>query len=426
MCVPIEQRANGPRRPRSALLLGSASLSAAALVAALGGGIFWATAARLADQRVTGQAAAIANALTLITLLAGLSFLPVVTRFGADTGPVARSVFNRAAVSASISACAMSVALIAVVVVMHVDQLAMLQHAWGMIVFVIAAVSGAITVLVDVRLVRAHRYRWIVIRSAVVSIVGVALVAMRAGHATPTAMVFVGFSLAALGGPVIWVLTSWHDSDRFAWSAHGMITGEVARYRRTSFSGAVIARLGVNCLPLAVALRVTSEQNAQFFIAWNIAVVLLMVVQNVDKMLLIQGNADATRPLPVRQSTMYGTSLAVAGVVAAVIASPLLRLVYGDKYSSAAPLLRILSLSLVPAVFYGIGYSIACVRHWSRLMVAMPVLLTTSVLGPLGILWPHLSGTKAAVVWVVAMTVAGSAGIVVILARRWEPTEAGL
>lgn len=425
MCVPTEERGLGARRPRSALLLGSASLSASALVAALGGGIFWATAARLADQRVTGQAAAIANALTLITLLAGLSFLPVVTRFGADTGRVARSVFNTAAVSASISACVMSVALIVVVVVMHVHQLAMLQHPWGMVVFLIAAVSGAITVLIDVRLVRARRYRWIIIRSAVVSIAGVALVAMPAGHATPTAMVLVGFSLAALGGPVIWVLTSWRDTDRFAWSAHGMIGREVARYRRTSFSGAVIGRLGVNCLPLAVALRVSSEQNAQFFIAWNIAVVLLLVVQNVDKMLLIQGNAHASGELLVRQSTMYGTSLAVAGVLAAVIASPLLPLVYGDRYSSAAPLLRILSLSLVPAVFYGIGYSIACVRHWSRLMVAMPLLLTTSVLVPLGILWPHLSGTKAAAVWVFGMTVAGGAGVVVIVARRWEPTEVG-
>lgn len=409
---------------KGTILRGSSALSASVLVVAVGGALFWAIAARVASSEDVGRVAALSSTMAFLVYLTALGLVPVVARYGSGNARAERVVYNRASLVA-IAASATGAVIISIVgSAADVEILQPVESVIGTFAFAIVAASSAFTVLVEIHLLSQGRYRWIVGRAILAAVVSVALVARGPVEGNPLALFLAGPGVAAASGLIVWTLSEGRHVDRFAIRPVPDDVQTILRYLSVSWTGSLVSKAAPTALPLVVALSVSSDANASFFVAWNIALVIFVIIQNLGTTLLADGGRTSTLEGQTRHALLLGIGVATLMVIVTQFGSPLVERVYGTSYADSVDVLRVLVLAAVPLVFYAVAFAVAQVRHLSRAMLGLPLVLTTSVYLPL-LVPGNVTVMSAAVVWVVGVTIAGAAGIailVVVTSRSFTPS----
>lgn len=411
----------GRRLRDSAILRGSSVLTASVLVIAAGGALFWAIAARVTTSDNVGRVAALASAIAFLTYLCALTLVPAVARFGVTPGHPARVVHNLTLAVSMLAAGALAIGVATVVTVAGIEQLEPLQSVPGALAFAAIAAGASGTILVEIRLLGQGRYGWIIARSAAVAVTSVLLVAVVCRGDDPLPYFLAGTGVVALSGPVVWLLAERHDPQRFAFGPFPPDARSIVGYLGLTVAGTLVARAAPTSLPLLVALAVSSDENAKFFLAWNIALLMYVITQNVATTLL----ADAGRTSPLAEQTRHALvlGLVLSSAMAAVtqLGATLVESVYGGDYEDSVAVIRVLSIAAIPMACFAVANAVANVRHLSRMILALPLILVTAVLLPVFVMWRRLTIMQASVAWLAGATLAGLAGLALLWWIRDRP-----
>lgn len=408
----------------SSIFRGSFALMVSVLITAAGNAVFWAVAAHVARQDDVGVVAALSTAVIFVMCLTAMGLIPVVARYGSDGGRADRVVLNLSLIG-SMTAAVIGAGLVCLVaVVTGLDQLRPIAGPKGTVVFVLVAAGSACTLLIEIRLLSRARYVWLIGRAALVGVVGVALLLFGL-TGTPLQLFIASTGPTAVGGPLTWYFSERGQPDRLAVRPLPPAGATILRYARVSWVATVAGRAPWMGLPILVALLVTPSENAQFFLAWSIALVMFLVVQSVATALLAGGGrGTSSLQVQTRHALLLGGALAASIVIAIAVGAPLVRVVYGENYAQSVGALRILAISALPLAIYGVATATAYIRELSKVILALPLALASSVLLLAGALIPSWSIGGAATAWLIGTVIGAAAGAAVLLRLRGAPYPA--
>lgn len=407
-------------RHPSTIFRGSSALSASLLIVAAGGALFWVIAARVTTSENVGQVAALSSAVAFLVYLTALGLVPMIARYGGGAERSERVIHNRALLAAVASSALGAFLVSAISRVADIETFQLVQTPPGAVAFVLVAAGASTTVLVEIRLLSQRRYRWIIGRSVLTATTSVVAVALGPVEAHPLALFIAGSGVVAASGPIVWWLSDRHDPHRWAFGPAPEDAAAILRYLSVSWTGSLVGRGAPTLLPLVVALQVSSEDNARFFVAWNIALIMFLVVQNVGTTLLTDGGRTLALERQTQISLILCFGLAASMTLVAQIGAPLVEIVYGADYGISVDVLRVLSLSAVPLAFYTVANAVAQIRHMSGVIIGLPLLLMAGVYLPV-ILMDPFTILDAPVAWLVGSVLSGVAGYVLLLALRDRP-----
>jgi len=189
------------------------------------------------------------------------------------------------------------------------------------------------------------------------------------------------------------------------------------RYANVNYAGQLAVQGPFMLLPLLVAIEVPSALNGSFYVAWSIAGVIFIVPQVIGQALLVEGGRAGSRmESQARVAVLLGGGFAVAAVVASIVGSPAVPLVFGRAYERSAHLLPLLVLPAIPWAYTSAALAVARVRHDGRVVIAITTAFALGVLGP-AVLLGHAGVNGAVEGWACGHLVAAVTSFV---ALKWR------
>jgi O-antigen/teichoic acid export membrane protein len=396
---------------------GSVALNISLLSVAIGGALFWAIAARISSSESLGQVAALSSSINFLVLLSAGALLPFVVRYCSGKTRVERALHNRLLLFASIATGGGALLMAFICSTINTETFRPIKSLSGTITFAVVAIGSAFVVLIEARFLSQKRYRWIVTRSILTSVISVGLVAVYDKGCSPLALFIATSGITAISGILVWLASDVNDMHKFAIRPLPELRGEIARYLSVTWTGSLLGKSAMSFFPLLVAIKVDSSDYAKFFIAWNIASIMFLVVQNPSLALL----ADGGRTSPIEKQTkvalLLGTALSVAMIVLSEVSTPLVHRVFGETYIESAKVLQVVTLGTIFIAIFSVANAVVQVRDLSFGILGLPLLLTAGIYIPL-IFIPHLTIVKAAVALLIGVIISGSCGAILMIAVR--------
>lgn len=402
------------------ILSGSIALNISLLAIALGGALFWAIAARKSSNATVGQVATLTSSINFLILLSAFSLVPFVVRYGSGATRIERVIFNRVLLISSLFSGAGALIIAIISSVTNSETFRPIESFFGGFIFTAVAIGSAFTAIIEARLLRQKRYKWIVGRSVITSGLNVGVVALSQTGPSSLTLFVAAVGLTAISGPIIWLATDSGVSHRFAIRQLPDIRGEIIPYLSVSWTSSLLGRGAFLSIPLFVAWKVGSVEYSRFFIAWNIAVVMYSVVQNVGATLLADGGRTTPLENQTRHALLLASTLALVMIVATHVCTPLIQPVFGDEYGGSVNVLRILSLVAAAMAVYSVANAVAQVRGIPKAMFCLPLVMTVGIYLPL-VIMSQLTIVKAAVALLIGTTIAGAVGATLLFVVRDQP-----
>ena len=381
---------------------------------ALLGMAFWTVAARNFSAEVVGVNAALVAAMLLLSTLAQLNLSNALQRFvpGIAGSPL-RFILSCYAVSAGAAVAVASVFLAGLqwwspsLVFVTLDPV---LAAW----FVFSVVVWCLFVLQDGALSAVRRSDVVLVKNAVYGAAKLGLLLTPLMLASRYGL-YLAWTLPVV--PILLVghqllsrrLIPAHLTQHAVRDAEPVTPQIITRFVSADYVIGLAGTGTISVLPILVLERAGATEAAYFSLAWSVAYALYLVGRGMSVSLLVEGSRE-----PERLSEFAGrilgrtAAILVPLVVAVSVGAPLLLQVFGADYATAGtPVLRLLALSMVPALVIVVYGSVERVRgRMVRLMsftvvsnaggLALAVLLLESAgLAGLGAGW-LISQTLAA------------------------------
>ena len=351
------------------------------VIAAAGGGLFWLAAARTSTTADVGRATALFSSIAFVTYLTALGLPMMVARFGGARTPESGLLFNWAFAISIVSSSIVAVAYLPFLG-HRADALFGSGVPLGTLFFALVAAGSAVCQLIDMRLTVQRQWRWVNIRIALYSLLRFPLLFLGLRQS-----VFLLFALAA-GLPALSGFVAW-------WFAEGRVrrfrlrpvparARRAARYSFVSYLSQLAVQAPVFVLPVLVLLAVPPKQNAAFFIAWSITVMVLLLPTSVVRVRLAEGTSGRDLARQTRISLVVNGGIGIAAAAAAVLGAGLVTTIYGQGYEQATALLPLLVVAVVPS-----GVVLVALTH-ARVIDDEPATLWLSAFYALAVLVPSL------------------------------------
>lgn len=398
----VELEAADAARPGGAryLLRGSAWLSASLVTGAIGGVLFWILAAHVASSGALGRAAGLFTAVLFINYVTGFGFGVAIARFANDDSPSSRTTF---AVTLILSAVT-SASGAAAVFLMAAGRLT--KETEGTTptlaaLFAATAVGLAMTSLVDVRLIGLRRWPWVFVRTTVVVVARLVLVALAPRPAGTTWLFLVVGGIPALSGVVAAIiLIVTHPPRLFRRSAYHPHTRTALRFAGMNYLPSLAEQAPILFVPLMVAAIVSGRQNAQFYVAWSAVTFALLLVQAMGQVLLVEGGREgAVVDDQTRLILKISLTLLSVAAIAAFALRPLVEMVYGSDYAEAARLMPWLLAASIPFGVIATAVSRSRIENDPRATMWITGIYASAVLVPALILTTGHGIKGAAIAW---------------------------
>lgn len=387
-------------------MINAASLTVTTLSTAALGVAFWAVATRKLDQAQVGSASALVSAMTLVGTIAMLGY-----------GSLLISELPRRRVNAAslITTVATAVTLLGLVLggvwVLGLRRTPELGHLIsrpeGLVLFVVGSAVTGTTLVLDqatIGLLRGSLQMW---RNLLHSVLKIALL---------LPLLFIGPGIRGLAPLAAWaiatavsvpfvVVLAQRTGAVFVGRLRPRLLAELGRetWDHTLLTLAMVApRM---CLPVVVAVAVSAEANASFYIAYTIAGMLSMVPNHLATVLFAVGRGDV-RALKEKLGFTLGISFAVGlPVVAAVaLAGKLLLSIFGAAYAEGGYVPLCLLLSMFPPTVVCLHYA-AVQRVRGHLSRAWRILLVGAAAEVAAVGWfGHAYGLNSAMVALACVT----------------------
>ncbi|MFF9089322.1 lipopolysaccharide biosynthesis protein [Streptomyces sp. NPDC014991] len=371
---------------------------------------FWLAAARYYSESAVGQGSAAIAAMKFLAGLTAVTLTGALARFIPVSGDRTGRLVLRTYAGGSLV-----VAVAAGIFLLSLD-------AWGPsyrflhgtlngLGFVLAVAAWNVLTLQDGVLTGLRSALWVPVGNTVFSAVKLALLAAFA-VALPTTGVFVSWvaaiatSVVPLGWLVFRRLVPRHV--RATRNRAGPPTPrEIGRFLAGDYTGALFSLAVVYLVPVIIATRVSSEENAYFYITATIGGTTNLLAINMGASLTVEGSHDPARLAADTRAAlkrMARIMLPVAGLLFA--GAPLILGVFGEGYADAAtPLLRWFAVGTVLRTVLETHFAVLRAQSRTAGLAWLQGLLCVLVLGLTVLLLPRLGLTGAGVAEISSLAV---------------------
>ncbi len=383
------------------------------------GFVYWLAAARLYPASIVGTGAAAISGLLLAASIGWTGLQYALMRFlPASGGRSTRLVLFTYAAALAI---ALPAALAFLVYAAGTRELRPLSDsAGGILGFVGAVAIWAVFSLQDAALIGLRRSVWVPLENAVYGALKLAL------------LVLLAFLASSWGLLISWVA----GAAALVIVVNALLFGRVLAERRgqpdrlpgtrqiVGFAAghhlvALVAALPDTLVPLLILGLLSERDNAYYYAAWTVSYSLRLVVMNIANALTVEGAHDthAFEDL-IRSSVRLGLAVLTPVLVGTLLLADIVMALFGDGYRSAALLLRLFALSLVP--FAVVTLFIVTERIGQRVRgAAVVVAVSTGVTVLLDVvLVPRLGIDGAGIGWLVAQLAAAVTAAAIVVLRH--------
>lgn len=410
----------GAQRRRSALVRGSAWIVVGLAVQAGLGFAFWLLGSRVATSAELGRASALFTAISFINYASGLGLTVALARHATARSGESDALFGWgivATVASSFVGGSLYLAFAHTPATALVDGSA---RSWA--VFCAYTAGMSVGLLVDVRLMAARRWGWLVGRLALTGLARLPLVVVDLGVSPDRWLYHLMLAPLALSGVLGVVLLRVIGVGSVSLRRPAALA-EVTRYAGANWASTLAAQAPQYVLPLLVAQTVVASANANFFLAWTVTGLVLLVPAAVAQVLLVEGARDADAPpgevidpaAKVREALGVSLGLATLAFLGSLVAGPLLAAIFGDAYHVLARLLPALMAAGIPWAVTSVRLSEARIQKDQPATVLITVVLGLGILVPAFVLVPTHGTGGAAVAWVAGN---GLAAVVAVAVHR--------
>ncbi len=386
-----------------ALMLNSIASSA------LGMG-YWILAARNYSTATVGLNSAAISAMMFLAGVAQLNLTSAELRFIPGAGrATARFVGYAYLVSVGI-AVVIGIAFIRGLSIWAPTLGALGSNSFLAVWFILSTMAWCIFVLQDSALIGLRQAIWVPIENAAFSIAKIALLIGFAGT-VPRYGLFASWSIGmALTLLPVNVLIFRRLIPRHMAKAADhiapLIAAQVVKYVAADYVGSLCWLASTSLLPLMITQQAGATANAYFFLSWQIAYLLFLMIGNMASSLLVEAVND---PANLRAYT-YRTFIQIVRTVvpAALIlagGAPFILRIFGNNYADqAAWLLRLLALSAIPFIINNVYTTLARIQRRMSAVVTLSLVSCALVLGLSHILLRVYGITGVGLTWLVSQT----------------------
>ncbi len=377
------ERISGRAATHRHLLAGSAALVIGAAVQALTGAVFWLVAARIDTTTDVGRATALFTSVLFIAYLAGLGLQVSLARFAPGRDDESHAVFSWAVVATVLWSTLVALIYLSVVDTEATRSLTDWSPVLGPLLFVLAAVGSALTLIVDVRWMTVRRWSLVLVRITIVGLGRFPLLLVPTGS-NETVHLFAVASIPLMLAGLLCTI----GMPRVTGARHRLFPlpetrRDAARYSAVNYLSTLAYQAPQFVLPVIVLLSVDPDLNAAFYVAWGITAVALYVPMAIGQALLAEGGKDGAELRgQVRIILVLTTGLMTGAAVVTAVGRELVTTVYGDDYAAAARILPALVAAGIPWAITSVFLTEARVLHRHVDTVTITGVLTLSILVP--------------------------------------------
>ena len=355
---------------------------------------YWVLAARHYNDSDVGRGSAAISALMLLTGLVSVNFAGTLNRFIPRTGKrtVAVVAFTYVITSAV-------VAVLAVIMLIALHWLGgpaydLLRDPDTRLWFIAAAVATSVVTVQDSVLTGLRAAVWVPVWNAAFAVSKIVLLLVLA-HVIPHSGVFFSWivPMIIVVFPVNLLIFGKLLPRHARSTRHEVeLTGaEIGRFFAADYFGALVLYGTMFLVPVLVALRVSPQTYAYFFLAWAIASMMNMVAVNLAVPMAVEGVHDPSKLADYcRAALTRALCLLCVGVVVIGLAAPHTLGLLRPGYLDAVPLLQLLALASLPSAVVDVYLGTLRARSMRARIVGVQSLRAVALLG-LVVVWQHYS-----------------------------------
>lgn len=406
------------------LARGSGWVLSAVAVGALTSAVFWLFAARLYSSADVGRSSGLFTSVLFVCFATGLGLPVAMSRFVSPPGRQPASLFSWALVL-SVVASTLG-ALLYLTLVSSPSAAALRRHggpAWAL--FAAITSGSSMSLLVDVRLMAARRWAGMFARVAAVGVSQLFLLGLRAPAVAQDLWLFLAAAApTAISGFVGVAALPFLLGEGYRLRPRPDGATAIARYASVNYLATLALEAPRFVLPVIVLVNVPASDNANFYIAWAVVAVTLMVPATLGQTLLVEGSRQGQlQPRSLGTVVAFGGGLMALAWVGSVLLRDIIPELYGPEYRTAGQLLPILLAAGVPWVLTSVALTDARVRQDQGATLWIAFSLSACVLVPAALLVPRYGLSGAGGPWLAGNIVAASIGLLVLRVRhRHDPS----
>lgn len=343
------------------------------------GYVYWGVAARLFSSAQVGLAAALVSAMTLTSIASSFGVHSVLVHQLPRLLPGRpwSSLVNGVLLIGTVTGTLAGIAAGVVLPLFYPDARDFLFHSTGFALFVVGAPLWTISLTVDYIFIAERAAGFTFERNALHAILKIAL--LFAGYAASFGggYAILASWIAATGATCIYSL--WLRVPRLL-RGYGPFFAQSQRHVK-GLAGMLLSNHIINLgnwapmylLPVFVAVRLSSAENAYFYITWMMSTVLFIVSRSVSASLFAEGVHTPTElRLRVISSVKLIAALLAPGIAGFVLFGRMVQGVFGPNYAyEAGGLLLILTASTIPDAITNIYVSVLRVQLRLRAAAAL-------------------------------------------------------
>ncbi|MEY2568965.1 MAG: hypothetical protein QOE35_3494 [Actinomycetota bacterium] len=410
---------------RGNLVRGSAYSVVGLVLTGLSGALFWLVAARLYPSVAVGRASALFTSVLLVNFLSNLGLPVALARFGHGPDGDGDVVFTWALV-AMIVASAVAAVVFFLVVDPHAVAAVGGRSGAAIALFTALVVGTSMTLLVDVRLMLAREWRFVLLRMAAVGVVRLPLLWARPPVADALWLFVLAAGFPAVSGAVGLFALRRVAGARFGLRPRPSALGAFARFAAVNYVATLAVDAARFVLPVMVLVTVPASANASFYVAWSVAMLIFLAPATIGQVLLVEASRTSTRRSPILAAGSISVGLMATASIGAWVRADVITSLFGAGYRPAAEILPRLMAAGVPWAITSVTVADARVRGDTRSTLGITGTLGLAVLVPAAILVPEHGIRGAADAWLGGhLVTAGVSAVLLIRSRVNRPAGAG-
>ncbi len=387
------------------------------------GFIFWALGARLYPAEIVGLASAAISAMNLLGRLSTIGLGSGLIRYLPVSGPDSRFLMNGALTTCGLLSLVFSAVFLTGLDIWSPRLLFLREHPIYFAAFVVFTAGTTLAGILDAAFIAKQQARICFIQALVSSLIRVGLLVIFA-RLFATFGIFasqgLGFVVACLLG-VMFFLPRMEAGYRFFPSFKQKLLNNLMSFSFANYTTEVLWVAPSLVLPIMVVTLLGGEQNAYFYVAWNMVSLLGAVGSSISLSLFAEGSHNAKElQIQMRRSLKFVLVILVPTVLLLMVLGEKLLLIFGRAYSeSASHLLWVLIPSCLPLSINWVYIAKKRVEREMKPAMILTGLIGTLTLGMSYVLLPRLGIFGAGLAWTSTHAIAAA----VVLPRLLRETS---
>jgi O-antigen/teichoic acid export membrane protein len=366
---------------------GLALLVNTGLTGVLGFG-YWIIAARLFSTYAVGIAGALVSATTLFSALGQLNLSGMLMRFlPRAEGKSRRLVLLAYVYAAGASASLAAASLVGIKIFAAPGsplRLGILESA----AFVLAVAATAIFIIQDNVLISLRKAVWVPAENGAFGVAKIALLFMLASLGSTAFAIYAAWvipltlTIPVISAVLFYKFLPQRSKPRRMALLGSELRSNIIRFAIGDAAGGLFTQAWMYLLPVVITVSLGPSANALYFISFLFASTIDQVAANYAAPLTVEGaHAPEEIAVLIRSALRHIFAIILPIITILIIICPWLLRAFGDKYVSAAPLLRLLLIACLPKAISVVYYAYCRVQrstHKSAFMQAYVCIATLS------------------------------------------------